>query len=390
MIAATALKIENQQKIFFPNLDAFRFISFLLVFWFHVNKVVFVNLKDQPIYSFLDRVFGNGELGVNFFFVLSGFLITYLLLQEKKINGRIHILNFYARRILRIWPLFYLSVFIGFIVFPLIKNFAGLVPSENANPIYYLFFLNNFDYINNWPLFPDALSLIVLWSVAVEEQFYLVWPIALAFLKQRLYPVLFFAVIAGSLIFRSFYISESSHNNAVLYFHTFSVIGDLAVGALIAYYSFSEGRFYKWIRQLGRGSIILLYLIAIIIILFKNEIFHNQYLLLLERLIIATVFGLLILEQNYSKNSFFKLGKWKTVSQLGKYTYGLYCYHFMVISISANVVLKFGTGKDSLFSSILAALISLIVTVIISYFSFKYFERPFLKLKNRFSFIVKE
>ena len=82
---------------------------------------------------------------MNFFFVLSGFLITYLLIKEKEFTGRIHVPNFYVRRVLRIWPLYYLCVIIGFIGFGLLKKYTGEPVMENANPWYYVFFAANFD-----------------------------------------------------------------------------------------------------------------------------------------------------------------------------------------------------------------------------------------------------
>src|SRR5690606_19427107 len=112
-------------------------------------------------------LFGNGNLGVNFFFVLSGFLITYLLLIEMQLRGRINIGSFYIRRALRIWPLFYFCVAFGFIAFPFFKSMLGEIPNESANVVSYLFFLNNFDFIKNPP---DSSVLSVLWSVAIEEQ----------------------------------------------------------------------------------------------------------------------------------------------------------------------------------------------------------------------------
>lgn len=382
--------IEKPQKVNFPNLDGFRFISFSLVFWFHVQKIIFIHLEGRPEYSVLQRLFGNGELGVNFFFVLSGFLITYLLIQEKNNTGRVHILNFYARRILRIWPLFFLSVFLGFVVFPFFKSVAGFEPKEIANPIYYIFFLNNFDYINQWPQFPDALSLIVLWSVAVEEQFYLVWPLLLGVIRKNQYPVLFVAIIIASLVFRSFHVSENEHNIAVLYFHTFSVMGDLAAGALIAYYSARQGSFVNWLKGLNKATILFFYLGSILIILFKDELFRGPFLIIFERIIIAGFFGMLIAEQNYSQNSFFKLSKFKVLTNFGKYTYGLYCFHFMILSITQNVAAKAGFVTDNLPVAILVSLLALAVTIITAYVSFHYFEQPFLKLKRKFSFIVKE
>src|SRR2546421_4616713 len=227
----------QKEKIFFPNLDGLRFISFFLVFLYHSYLTFFNNIRDKSpdAFDYIQRLFQHGNLGVNFFFVLSGFLITYLLIKEKEYTGTIHVRNFYVRRVLRIWPLFYLCVFIGFVAFPLIKKFTGQPSHEIAQPVYYLFFANNFDFMHSWPNKPDATLLSVLWSVAVEEQFYLTWPLILSVVPFRYYKFVFPVIMLFSLVFRAFHSGFDEHEYAIRYFHTFSLIGDMALGGLFAY-----------------------------------------------------------------------------------------------------------------------------------------------------------
>ena len=164
----------KKEKIFFPNLDGLRFLSFFSVFFFHIWVLMFDRYRlSGPTPWVVKFLFQNGEIGVNFFFVLSGFLITYLLIQEKKITGKIHVANFYIRRILRIWPLFYVCILFGLVLYPLLKKVIGGELFVVAHPWTYFVFLNNFDFLKNGA--PAIIS--VLWSVAIEEQFYLVWPL---------------------------------------------------------------------------------------------------------------------------------------------------------------------------------------------------------------------
>src|SRR5687768_6448678 len=101
--------------VFFSNLDGLRFFCFLAVFFFHSFHTDYLYIRDSPTYIFFKSfIFKNGNLGVNFFFVLSGFLITYLLLKEREFYGRINIVSFWKRRILRIWPLFFACLVFGF------------------------------------------------------------------------------------------------------------------------------------------------------------------------------------------------------------------------------------------------------------------------------------
>ncbi|HET9503954.1 MAG TPA: acyltransferase family protein [Hymenobacter sp.] len=103
-------------RVFFPNLDGLRFLAFFAVFLFHSLYTPDAGIAASSLYQVPYQLTRVGDLGVNFFFVLSGFLITYLLLSEKQLMGRVAIGAFYMRRILRIWPLYFVVVFIGFVV----------------------------------------------------------------------------------------------------------------------------------------------------------------------------------------------------------------------------------------------------------------------------------
>src|ERR1700693_6351175 len=118
--------MEVGKKGYFENLDALRFFSFLFVFLFHTKFYEWVHsLTSSNFFLWPARLLSSGGWGVKFVFVLSGFLITWLLLKEKEKNNKIDIRNFYIRRVLRIWPLYYIVFFIGFFLFPLFYKLAG-------------------------------------------------------------------------------------------------------------------------------------------------------------------------------------------------------------------------------------------------------------------------
>jgi len=385
--AATA-----KTKIFFPNLDGLRFVSFLVVFLYHGHLSIFSYLKDSSpqVYNVIEFICRHGNLGVNFFFVLSGFLITYLLIKEKEFTGRIHVPNFYIRRILRIWPLYYLCVFVGFVGFAMLKKMSGEPIVENANPWYYIFFSANFDIMHTWPEKPDALLLSVLWSVAVEEQFYLTWPLILSVIPLKNFRFVFPSIMLLSLLFRFFYNGNNDHEFAIRYFHTFSVIGDMALGGLFAYLVSYENKFKLFITNMNRLLIILVYVLTLVFTLFKDEIFAGGIPVIFERIVIASLFGMIILEQNYAKHSFYKMSKLKTISQLGIYTYGLYCLHFLGLYFAIkimNMLRLDGSISSISFSMIVLALI---ISVVISLLSYHFYEKWFLRLKDKFAFIVKK
>ena len=164
-------------RIHFENLDALRFLAALSVILFHFSRDIrgfFPGIENKAIYEPFDKLMQKGLLGVNFFFVLSGFLITYLILHEKQEKGYFSLGKFLLRRTLRIWPLYFIIVLIGFVLFPMLIN--GYYTEHN--PWMYLGFLANFDEIIHGA--NDPINFLTApWSVAVEEQFYLFWGIAL-------------------------------------------------------------------------------------------------------------------------------------------------------------------------------------------------------------------
>ncbi|HUS01318.1 MAG TPA: acyltransferase [Chitinophagaceae bacterium] len=382
-------KLEIKNRIFFPNLNGLRFVSFLVVFAYHAYLSFFIHMKDTNPegYGVLKFLFQNGYLGVNFFFVLSGFLITYLLIKEKETTTTVHVGNFYMRRILRIWPLFFLCIFIGFSLHPMLKNFFGEVAPEPAHSIYYYFFAANFDYIHIFPLRPNGIVLPVLWSVCVEEQFYLTWPLIFWLVPLRKLKYVFLLIIGGSLVFRCFYTGCSDAVQAVRYFHTFSLIGDMALGGFLAYYCSYENRFKNFFVNMNRPMILCLYVTTAACCLFRDSIFQCGIPVIFERFVLASFFGMIILEQNYCVNSFFKMAQFKRVSKLGICTYGLYCLHLLGITFVYKVLGKLHIDQSSVYVSIMATVTSLAIAIGMSILCYRYYEKRFLEIKARFELI---
>jgi peptidoglycan/LPS O-acetylase OafA/YrhL len=372
-----------KKKVFFENLDGLRGLCFLSVFFFHSFHTTFPDIYNNSIYRFVKTdLFGNGNLGVNFFFVLSGFLITFLLIEEKQINKRIDLPRFWLRRILRIWPLYYFCVFFGFIIFPYLKLLFGHIPQETADPLSYIFFLNNFDFLQKDS--PDASILGVLWSIAVEEQFYLIWPILLTIIPFRFYWILFAGILVISIIFRAFY-----DNGFMNEMHTLSCISDLAIGSFGAWLMhFTKAK--NIIINLNKVYIIILYGLFLFIYFFRDEfLFSNYQIRIFERSLIAIVMLGIILEQCYSKNSLFKLSNFKNISRLGIISFGLYCLHFIGILVTTSVTSKLGINHGIWNVLLLETSMALCLTIIFSWISYKFYESPFLKFKNKFAFVVK-
>ena len=377
--------MSQSTKVHFPHLDGWRFIAFFSVFLFHSFHTEHQHIKDDGLYQAVTNFFSHGYLGVNFFFVLSGFLITYLLLQERKVHERINVPFFYVRRILRIWPLYFACVAFGFIAFPYLKEMMGQVSTETADPIWYVTFIGNLDIVQNHQL-PDSSVLGVLWSVAIEEQFYLFWPLLLL-LFMRLRAALYGILIAGTIVFRFLH----AHDPVVLEFHTLSVISDMAVGGFLADYCFRKNASFNGLPKLQKWHIALIYSAMIATITFKSDLFGMQYTVAIERLVLSLFFAFIIFEQNYAQNSLFKMGRSKFLTYWGKYTYGLYCLHFIGILVMLQLNSGYmGQLKESIWGVLLLdTVVALSISMCLAWLSYHLMEKHFLKLKQRFSFILR-
>ena len=224
-----------RQKIL--QLDAIRGVAILVV--------ILHNQSTQYPSLHLERVFANGWMGVDLFFVLSGFLITGILFDTKHSEG--YFKNFYARRCLRIWPLYYSVIFFMFIVVPVVRPSEAHTVFDKSSPWWaYPLFLQNF-------LVSDPLSakgpLSVTWSLAIEEQFYLVWPWAVRYVSPAHLARIAVSVICVSPVVR-FYLSL---HDVDLYTNVFCRLDGLMAGAFLAVIvradKFSPAKFVKaaWI-----------------------------------------------------------------------------------------------------------------------------------------------
>jgi peptidoglycan/LPS O-acetylase OafA/YrhL len=202
-----------------PQLDALRGIAILLVIAHNATL-------HYGTTSYLHPLFDRGWMGVDLFFVLSGFLISGILLDTKESPN--YFKNFYARRVLRIWPLYYCLLAFMFVVLPHASASQGAVIFAKSSPWWaYPFFLQNF----LLPLSTDAAGpLGVTWSLAIEEQFYLVWPIIVRFLSKRQVAILAMVEIATSPFLRYFLAAHHIH----IYANFFCRLDGLMLGAGLA------------------------------------------------------------------------------------------------------------------------------------------------------------
>lgn len=366
------------ERPFFNNLNGLRFVGALTVLIFHcftLQREIWGNFFNGTIFHFVFSVASKGHLGVNLFFVLSGFLITYLLLHEYARTGKINILNYLLRRFLRIWPLYFLVVLFGFFLFP--KLPYGIVTIHEFWR--FALFLSNFDEIIHG--MNDKINFLsATWSVSIEEQFYLVWGFLLGlipFKKSFSFPVFFVVIILGSIVFRSFYWFDSR----IIYFHTFSVMSDLGIGGFIGFLAF-KGKIQSSFERVKKWQWIVFYVISTLLILGSNSIFEGS-LIAFERTVIGIIFAIVILEQVYAKNSFYKIDKIPYFFSSGELTYGFYMFHCILIYYWSTFFKTHGFTVH-LWQFLVYVVLVFFSTYVVAWISLHYFERPILGLKKYF------
>lgn len=380
---------DASQRAYFHNLDGWRFVAFLTVFVSHA--ALFLGYAGGMRYEWVKHnILVNGDVGVSFFFVLSGFLITHLLLKEKAERGRISFRRFYARRALRIWPVYFLTLLAGFVILPAVLSHIGTVlpfqtlPGKGVWP-WYLFFLANFPIA-----FGHGASVPtdVLWSISVEEQFYLLWPLIVSLLPRRHLPKALFTIIVAASAYRAYYATEPD----VIAYSTFSVMADLAVGALLAWLHAERQAIFERTKRTFRWAIGLAYIAAAALIISRHSLLESSWgsvrlpiYSALIPLLLAFLFAFIIFEQNEAIESPFKMGRSRLATALGKISYGLYTYHMIAITavLSSAAALGYALEYHSVSFGAVLALSSLSATILIAVISYRYMEKWFLAKKPR-------
>ncbi len=361
-----------KEKIYLPHLNGVRFIAAFMVIFSHIelNKSYF-NLNHN-----FHNVKHLGKLGVTLFFVLSGFLITYLLIKEKEKTDTIQIKKFYMRRVLRIWPLYYTVIILSLFIFPYFEIFE--------TPYFKLRIDNSFELIKIILLLilflPNVLINIKLipfatqtWSVGVEEQFYILWPILIEKTKNIYYCFL------GIIIFYEFlrlilnlgYFSDIKYyaliSNTILSFE----LSSLTIGALGAYLFHKRHKIHTVIAQ---QSILIIISLFLITSLYFNFNFGHFNSILYAILFCTLILNLVSFTKNYT------LLENKYVYYLGSISFGLYMYHQIAIVFVINIL-----QKINLLNNYLIYIFSIIITILVSGLSYQFLEKPFLKKKEKLS-----
>jgi peptidoglycan/LPS O-acetylase OafA/YrhL len=336
-----------------PQLDAVRGIAILVVLVHNLNGF------SSPPLSLITKY---GWMGVDLFFVLSGFLITGILLDSKSSEN--YFRNFYARRCLRIWPLYYCVLALMFVVVPLALPQDAAELFRRSSPWWsYPFFLQNF-FVAAPALAVGPLG--VSWSLAVEELFYLVWPFFVRFLSMGRLQLLAWTVLLFSPGLRLFLLTR----HWIIYSNPFCRLDGMMAGALLAILvrksGFAPGRIVKltWIVFLSAVPLAI-----------TTAMFGLQWLAFSMAVLASASFVYLAL---FESNTWFRaLLTNRFLMFSGTISYGLYLLHKM-----PDDVFKLLHWKEA--HPVAGFWVAVVISYLLAIASWNFLEKPFLGLKESF------
>ncbi|MEO6287601.1 MAG: acyltransferase [Dyadobacter sp.] len=361
----------NKASGYFPQLDGLRALAISLVIAFHWFPE---NLPVQSLCS--------GQFGVTLFFVLSGFLITGILLKARGFlatQGFAHIYrSFMIRRILRIFPVYYFVILVVWIAQYL--HFLPPIETEFYEyPLYYLAYCSNFliDKFNNWS---DVLS--IYWTLAVEEQFYIFWPIIILKIATTHLKKVIIACIAVGILSRLI-LEVLGHGSGVL---MPTCLDSFGLGALWSVVLLQKDQAEKFVRQIRLLTLICAALFILFCFYWQDSIFK----LLLFRTSMSVLSLYLVITASF-KNGFKSvagkvLGN-KYIGLLGKISYGIYVYHMLVPDFLMPILLSFSRRvlhMKIVLSPAWFVVASLALLLATATSSWLLLEVPFRRLKNSF------
>lgn len=346
---------EFSELKYFECLDFLRFVSIALVIWHHTGSQVMGHSPSNIAF---------GHYGVNMFFAISGFLITTLLLRERQKYGSISYPKFFMRRLLRIFPLYYLSLFIySCLVYFLEKN------PERAND-----FWNNLPYFLTYTsnFFVELKSYGTIfffsWSLATEEQFYIFWPIIMMLFSNRVGLFVMIALIALKVLGGVFSVQND------LFYILSKVPYSICLSSALAILMFWEKSYRKLIILFSFKNAPIFYFLLTFLIFFMGKISLNKAL--------PVVMSFLVISSILTKSFALKpLWNRDLFISLGKVSYGMYLLHMLC----ANVIKKTFVSLGFPINPLIYFLLTTVLAYGVSWVSFNTFERFFLNLKHKFA-----
>jgi peptidoglycan/LPS O-acetylase OafA/YrhL len=366
-----------------PALDGLRGLAIVLVFLYHATIVTPGAWPETALYQSFRNF---GWCGVDLFFVLSGFLITGLLYDSK--GGQGYFRNFYARRFLRIFPLYYGYLFLVLVVAPRLHAATPEITRVGDDAVWFWVYLNNFPtaIAGDWE---HSRFLGHLWSLAIEEQFYLVWPFFVLACSRRTLMIGCAAVIVVSPLLRAAFVA-ADFSGVSIYVMTPTRLDSLAMGALVALVARGEGGVLRLVgpaKKLGLAALVGVAVLCAWQSGFGYALPLTSTLgLSLVALLSAALLTLAVGARPGAPIS--RLLCARSLRGLGRISYAVYVFHQAAIVVSWNLLLsvqdRWLPSSSLLTLQLLLYAVAGAVAVAAALTSWEFFERPILSMKRYF------
>lgn len=339
-----------------------RCISILYVIWHHTNAGIHFELP----------MFHRGFLGVDMFFMISGFLITTLLLREKERNKKISLKDFFIRRFLRIFPIYYaLLAAVAFAVTFIRTESSMREPFFSDLPYYATF-------TSNWH--EGSTFLDISWSLASEEQFYLFWPTVEALFSAASLWILGLLIILNQFVNfggLSLLLDENSYNTFSALPIVQSTFTPICLGVLMAHAFNTPKGFHFCYQFLGKRYSPLVALMGFFIVINLPGESISGLNRLLVQIFLTILMGSVVIRED---NVFRRILSFPLIARIGVVSYGIYLFHLIFLYFSQRIL-----SKLSISGSVPVFFLTLFLTYLFCELSYRYFETPFLKLKKLFT-----
>lgn len=358
-----------------------RFLAALIVLLGHVEQLTEVlgatGKFSTPLYTPV-----NGEAGVILFFALSGFLITYLLMSEQQLTGTVGIKNFYIRRALRIWPLYFLTIVLAFFVYPFIP--AMHMEGYHRALVWHQLPLKLFFYCIFMPnIVMDFLGLIPYashtWTIGAEEQFYFIWPWLIKKLKNKISVFIGVVVLYVAIYYLfSYFQSHDKYTHAFFLVWGRYPISCMAIGAVYAYMVFTNNDHTTRLKKILFAPWLQWGMLVITVFLLGTKYYFPYF----NNEIYAFLLGYQVFNLSANNRPVFSLEN-RVMNYLGKISYGLYIYHPVAIVCAVRICVKLQWSAVVVLYSL-----SLVIAIILSAVSYHFFERFFIRKKTAYSVLI--
>lgn len=359
-------------RTYFPNLDALRFIAASMVVLSHTEQIK--GFHGYKCYRFVyPTLFQGGHLAVIFFFALSGFLITHIIKNNLNDNN-FSVSNFYKKRVVRIWPLYYLIVLVGLFVIPNISfmhhnvqwvdTLTDLTAEEYTwTTLLYLLVLPNislffgvFEYLGH------------TWSIGVEEQFYLIWPLLMKWFKSQILRLL----ISVLIVIWSVRLFSGILDLQILqaFMNIFKIdamaMGGIAAIVVLEYPKYRAYLVNRWTELIAMTIAGMFYFTQTHFGIISDEVY-------------SLLFAIIIVNAATNPKTILRLESIKPLGYLGKVSYGIYMYHPITGMLAIILFRSFHNSYlASLTSNLVFYGVVFFIASSVAIISYEFFEKPIM------------